>query len=84
MISKKPTFHPHSEIAMVATVRANMAKYSKREVASAGEARELLARMGYPSVENAIAMIKGGDNMKVTERDFRIAQLGGNYAINGH
>lgn len=29
--------------------------------------------MGYPSVENAIAMIKGGDIMKVTERDFRIA-----------
>ena len=46
---------------------------SQKEVASASEARELLARMGYPSVENAIAMIKGGDNMKVNERDFRIA-----------
>ena len=73
MISKKPTFHPKTEHTMVATVSQNMRKYSKREVESAGSARELLARMGYPSVENAIAMIKGGDNMGVTERDFRVA-----------
>ena len=32
MISSKPTLHPYSEIAMVATVRENMAKYTKREV----------------------------------------------------
>jgi hypothetical protein len=56
-----------------ATVAENMRKYTKREVESAGAARELLARMGYPSVENAIVMIRGGDNMKVTERDFRVA-----------
>jgi hypothetical protein len=37
----------------------NMQKYSKREVESAGEARELLARTGYPSLENAIHMIRG-------------------------
>jgi hypothetical protein len=29
--------------------------------------------MGYPSVDNAIDMIRGSDNMKVTERDFRVA-----------
>lgn len=73
MIASKPTFHPHSETALVATVAENMRKYTKREVESAAAARELLARMGYPSVENAIAMIRGGDNMKVTESDFRIA-----------
>jgi hypothetical protein len=50
-----------------------MQKYTRREVKSAGKARELLARMGYPSVESAIQMIRGGDNMGVTERDFRIA-----------
>ena len=50
-----------------------MLKYSKREIESAGNARELLARMGYPSVQTAIVMIKGGDNMGVTERDFRVA-----------
>jgi hypothetical protein len=55
------------------TVSENMQKYSKREVESAGGARELLARMGYPSVDNAIDMIRGSDNMKVTERDFRVA-----------
>jgi hypothetical protein len=32
MIAKKPTFHPRSETAMVATVAENMQKYSKREV----------------------------------------------------
>jgi hypothetical protein len=40
-----------------------MGKYSKREIESAGAARELLARMGNLSVENAIIMINGGDNM---------------------
>jgi hypothetical protein len=73
MIAKEPTFHGAVEGAMVATVTNNMLKYSKREIESAGNARELLARMGYPSVENAIVMIKGGDNMGVTERDFRVA-----------
>jgi hypothetical protein len=73
MITKTPTFHQKSDIALVATVSENMRKYSKRKVESAGAAREMLARMGYPSVENAIVMIKGGDNMKVTERDFRVA-----------
>jgi hypothetical protein len=52
MIAKRPTFHPRSERAMVATVAENMQKYGKREVESAGSARELLAQMGYPSVEN--------------------------------
>ena len=73
MIALKPTFHPNRETALVATVSENMRKYTKREVESAGAARELLARMGYPSVENAIAMIKGGDNMRVTESYFRVA-----------
>jgi hypothetical protein len=53
MIAKRPIFHPRSEKTMVATVAESMQKYSKREVESAGSARELLARMGYPSVKNA-------------------------------
>jgi hypothetical protein len=73
MIAQKPTSHPQIDRAMVATVSENMQKYSKREVESAGAARELLARMGYPSVDNAIDMIRGSDNIKVTERDFRVA-----------
>jgi hypothetical protein len=75
MIATTPTSHPRTELVMVATVAENMRKYTKREVEYAGAARELLARMGYPSVENAIVMIRGGDrdNMKVAERDFRVA-----------
>ena len=73
MIASKTTFHPNRETALVATVAENMRKYTKREVESAGVERELLARMGYPSVENAIAMIRGGENMKVSENDFRVA-----------
>ena len=69
MIALKPTFYPNRETALVATVAENMRKYTKREVESAGAARELLARMGYPSVKNAISMIRGGGNMKVTESD---------------
>jgi hypothetical protein len=71
MIAKKPTSHPQIDHAMVVTVSENIHKYSKREVESAGGARNLLARMGYSSVDNAIDMIRGSHNMKVTERDFR-------------
>jgi hypothetical protein len=73
MIAQNPTSHPQIDHAMVATVSENMQKYSKLEVESAGGARELLARMEYPSVDNAIDMIRGSDNMKVSERDFRVA-----------
>ena len=44
-------------------------QYTHREVETARKARELLSRMGYPSVENAIEMIKGGDNFGVSEND---------------
>lgn len=60
-IATKPTFHDDRELAMVATVADNMRKYTKREIDAAGSARELLARMGYPSLENAISMVKGGE-----------------------
>ena len=62
-----------TEQAMVTTVGDNMRKFTKREIASAAAARELLARMGYPSVEMAIAMIRGGNNFNVSEADFRNA-----------
>ena len=58
---------------MVTTVKDNMVKFTKREIASAAAARELLARMGYPPVEMAIAMIRGGNNCTVSEADFRNA-----------
>ena len=65
---------PRQESVMVNTVEDNMTRYTKREIASAAKARELLARMGYPSIENAVAMLRNGNNFDVVEQDFKIAQ----------
>ena len=62
-----------AEQAFVATVADNMMRFTKREIAPAAAARELFARMGYPPVEMAIAMIRGGSNFNVSEADFRNA-----------
>ena len=48
------------EQALVTTIEDNMRRFTKREIAQAAAAKELLARMGYPPVEMAIAMIRGG------------------------
>ena len=72
MVKTSPTQHSE-EMVLVNTVGDNMARFTKREIAGAAKARELLARMGYPSVEMAIAMIRGGNNFDVSEGDFRIA-----------
>ena len=64
MAGVKSPYQP-IEQAMVTTVRDNKLKFTKREIASAAAARELLARMGYPPVEMAIAMIRGGNNFSV-------------------
>ena len=61
------------ELVLVQTVASNLAQYTKREVASAQKARELLAKMGYPSVETAISMIRDGSDFDVTEYDFKVA-----------
>jgi hypothetical protein len=39
----------------------------------AKRARELLPRLGYPSVENAIAMLRDGTGFDVTPYDFKVA-----------
>ena len=65
--------HHPLEQALVTTVQDNMARFTKREVASAAAVREMLARMGYPPVEMAIAMIRGGNNFRISEADFRNA-----------
>lgn len=70
--SSVASVRPPEEV-LVTTVQDNMARFTKREIASAAAARELLARMGYPPVEMAIAMIRGGNNFSVSEGDFRNA-----------
>ena len=56
-----PTQHS-DETVLVNTVSDNMSRFTKREIASAAKARELLARMGYLPVEMAIAMVRGANN----------------------
>jgi hypothetical protein len=73
MISNVPTSHPAEEEALVTTVADNMKKYTKREAMGAMASRELLAKLGYPSVENAIAMLRDGTGFTVTPYDFKVA-----------
>ena len=72
MVKRVPTQH-RGEMVLVNTVSENMSRFTKREIASAAKARELVARMGYPPVEMVIAMVRGGNNFRVSENDFRIA-----------
>jgi hypothetical protein len=64
--------NPTSYNALVSTVEENQQKFTKREVAQAGKARELLARMGFPSVDKAIHMVETGSNFDITGRDFKM------------
>lgn len=59
--------------ALVATVVQNIKAFTKREVEQARRARELLARMGFPTVEQAMRIINCGSDFDVTARDFQIA-----------
>ena len=62
------------DAAMVQTVEENLGRFTKREVKQAKLARELLARMGFPSVTEAISMMNSGTNFDVTARDFQVAE----------
>jgi hypothetical protein len=61
------------EAAFVETVENNMKLFTKREVSQARKTRESLARMGFPSVAQAIRTANSGSNFDVTPRDFEIA-----------
>jgi hypothetical protein len=74
LISTIATTHrPKEEHVLVETVANNLTVYTKREVAGAEKAREMLARMGYPSVETAIRTPRDGNDFSVTEHDSRVA-----------
>jgi hypothetical protein len=60
------------EAAFVQTVEDNMKLFTKREIAQARKARESLARMGFPSVGQAIRTANSESNFDVTARDFEI------------
>ena len=63
-----------SDMAMVQTVTENIQHFTKREVEGARRAVEMRARMGFPSLEKAISLVRSGKNFDVCERDFRIAE----------
>ena len=69
----RTTMMGRNEHALVQTVTENIAKFTKREVIQAREAREMLARMSFPSVSDAIDMANSCKNLGVCGRDFQIA-----------
>ena len=75
MIGRHVTDHQNSKHStMVQTVTNNMQRYTKREISQATKAREMIARMGFPSVENAMSMVGNGTNFDITPRDFKVAE----------
>ena len=58
----------------VATVDENLKAFTKREIKRARKARELMARMGFPTVEQAMSIVNSGSNFDVSARDFQIAE----------
>ena len=61
MISTIATTHgPKEEHVLVEAIANNLTVYTKREVAGAEKARQMLARMGYPSVDTAIRTLRDG------------------------
>jgi hypothetical protein len=62
-----------AESALVQTVEDNLRTFTKRELLQAKKARELMVRMGFPSVQQAIRTANSGSNFDVTPRDFEIA-----------
>ena len=55
------------------TVVDNLKAFTKRKIEQARRARELLARMCFPAVEQAMSIINSGSNFDVTARDSQIA-----------
>jgi len=65
-----------AHLATLATVESNKRLYTKAEVANAERAWDLLARLGYPSIEDAMAMLSNGAilNCPITMQDLLRAQ----------
>ena len=60
--------------AMVTTVEQNLRAFTKREIERARAARELMARMGFPSVGMAMSIVNTGSNFDISSRDFQVAE----------
>jgi len=64
-----------STTVAISTVEENISEFTKREVEKAKAARQLQARLGYPSVSDQLENIKSGRilNSPVTRQDFENA-----------
>ena len=58
---------------LVETVAENMKVYTKREISGATIARDMLGKMGYPPISEAISIIGSGKNFDITAHDFAVA-----------
>jgi Zinc knuckle len=58
------------ETVNIATIEENLSHFSKRDIASALKARQLLARMSFPSVEDVKLTVRHGTNFTVSPADF--------------
>lgn len=59
---------------LVTTVVENLKVFTKREIEQARRTRDLLARIGFPTVEQAMSVVNSvSNNFDVTARDFQIA-----------
>jgi hypothetical protein len=67
------TMIENNEAAHVATVEDSMKRYTKREIEQARKVRELMVRMGFPSVQQGNKTVSSGSNLDVTARDFEVA-----------
>ena len=59
-----------AESAMVATVEQNSRAFTRREIDRARSARELMARMGFPTAKMAMSIINSGNNFDISAREF--------------
>ena len=61
--------------ALVTTVVENLKAFTKREIEQARRARELLARMGFPTVEQEMSIVDSKSNFDITARDFQLTDV---------
>ena len=62
-----------NETVLVQTVQDNLKLFTKGEIGQAHKAREMLGRMGFPSVRDSIGMVSSGANLEVSGKDFQVA-----------
>ena len=62
-----------AQSAMIATVEQKSRAFTRREIDRARSARELMARIGFPTATMAMSIINSGSNFDISARDFQIA-----------